>query len=1419
MNWASFSAGSNRGIQYNNDNTNPNPSNPPTANVSPTGSIAQVQFLAGAIPECFAPQATALVQPDCINGQFFIDVNLTSMGDAATVDIGSDYAGNPGGTAGVSAIGHTILGPFASMGTVNVTVTHNGNSICDLVLNPITYDCADYGKNSLSFDGVNDRVSLGNPASLAITGNKITLEAWINPSSWRTESWRGNIINTEGNGSSGYMLRCGASGTLSFNLGDGSAWHEVLSAANALTLNTWQHVAGTYDGTTMRLYLNGVQIGTTASTFNIASPGNSVVIGDWSNGDNQRNFPGKIDEVRVWNKTISAASLLSHLNTAYCGDEVGLVGYYKFDQGVANGNNAGVTTLFDLTANANNGTLSGFALTGATSNWVAGQTNMGACVPVTCQTPLGLTANVAVNTVNLSWTNNGAASYLYEVRTSGAPGSGAAGLTATATVTSGTPAFNVGGLSSSTTYTVYVRANCGGTNGNSEWSNGVAFTTGAACGDGFTDTGGASANYGNNENYVKTYCRTTPGDQVRVLFSSFNTEANWDKLFIFNGANTSAPKFASTLGAGFGNTSYGAGGWSGDLTSALPGPFTSSNANGCLTFAFVSDGSGVNPGWTAITSCVTPNNTCANSTPVLCGNTYTGVTTGVPHSMPANACPYNGAASTGGQNWWQYTATASEAVTFSTCGTSDFDTRISVFTGADCSNLSCVAMNDDSPGCASASSTVTFNAVTGTSYWIAVHGAGSAEGSYQLSVSCAAICAPPANDACASAEAISNTLMDGTGTPATRTNVCSTMDAPTSCSGAMPVQGVWFTFNAGASSHARVTLLDNSQDLQYTASTVDYALYTGACAAMGASNSVDCVTDAAGASLLEVTPNTDYRMLVYNTGGAGVSGTFGLLVEHPGLNDAAITAITNPLTGMLCGSTMAPTVTLLNNGDNALTSVQITYGLSGGVLHVYNWTGNLPYGASTSVALPTVSAEAGNGLTLTISTSLPNGAADEITANDSQSVLLDVGGEGVVVNIRTDANGDQITWTMYDESFAVVASGGPYVGQNNVMVSESHCLSTDNGSCFSFLLTDSYGDGLCCANGNGYWELRAPNGTLLLRDLFDSQVDGGNSPTFSPLTPSYGFGHPICLPAGSARVAANECGVFTNGLGNKVYSSSVPGASQYQFEFSDPDAGFVRRITSTHNYVHFGDMVNPGLTPGVKYFTRIRTNVDGPLASAHFGPGCQTGLSVPVVVRCSQLISAPAYGHSCNETRAFGTTSSFIYAQPVTGADQYQFHIFIPGESYDTVITRSSYILQLKWNGNMPLVDGSTYTVEINVRVNGLYSGFCPSTCTITIANPVGGRPEGSLAQASFGEATLWPNPVRDGQVNLGISGIQDAEQNITVDIQDIYGKQVFAKEFGNSGERFTTILDLPSDIASGIYMVNITVNGETSVQRLSIIK
>ncbi len=465
-----------------------------------------------------------------------------------------------------------------------------------------------------------------------------------------------------------------------------------------------------------------------------------------------------------------------------------------------------------------------------------------------------------------------------------------------------------------------------------------------------------------------------------------------------------------------------------------------------------------------------------------------------------------------------------------------------------------------------------------------------------------------------------------------------------------------------------------------------------------------------------------------------------------------------------------------------------------------------------------VDCEGTAGGTATVGTSCDDGNANTINdvydanCNCVGTSVGPCGGNQVVVAINTDANAAEITWEITNSSNVMIASGGPASGQNNMLVTETACLgSTATSACYGFRLMDSFGDGIT----NGGWELRSTDGKLLLRDDFAS---GSASPSATPLNPSY-TKHEFCLPTGPANIALTECGIFDNLLGNKVYCNKVTGAANYQFEFTDPDAGFFRRISRPYNYVQFWDMVATPLVPNVKYFARVRTDRDGPIAQQHFGSGCEMGLGQIVI--CTQLIKAPAYGYSCNETRTFNTSAnnSFIYATPVQGATEYQFRISNGGEGYSQVFIRNTYILQLKWNSTVapPLIDGNTYSVEMNVKVNGVYSGFCASECNITINNG-GNRPEVSMTHRT-GLTAMWPNPVRDGQVNMNIDGLMDAEQNITVDIQDIYGKQVFVKEFGNSGERFTTILELPSGIATGVYMVNITVNGERTVQRLSIIR
>ncbi len=473
----------------------------------------------------------------------------------------------------------------------------------------------------------------------------------------------------------------------------------------------------------------------------------------------------------------------------------------------------------------------------------------------------------------------------------------------------------------------------------------------------------------------------------------------------------------------------------------------------------------------------------------------------------------------------------------------------------------------------------------------------------------------------------------------------------------------------------------------------------------------------------------------------------------------------------------------------------------------------------TVSAPPAPDCEGVPGGTATVGTPCDDGNAN--TVNDTYDANCNcVGtatgsctGNEVVVAITTDSNPGQLTWEVLDASNAVIATGGPSAGQANMLVSGTVCLGgSPTSACYGFRLMDSFGDGIT----NGGWELRTTDGKLLLRDAFAGSFA---SPANPAANPSYGSAHSFCLPTGPANIAPTECGIFNNLLGNKVYANKVTGAANYQFEFSDPDAGFMRRIARPYNYVLFGDMVTNPLVPGVKYFARVRTDRDGAMLDAHFGSGCEMGIGL-AAVPCTQLIPAPAYGHSCNETRTFNTNNSFIYATPVQGATEYQFRIFNTQEGYDQSFTRSTYILQLKWNSTVapPLINGYTYQVEMNVKVNSVYSGFCASTCNITIDNSAN-RPEARVAEMEDVPAfNLWPNPNHGERLYITMDGLDNTLLAVNMDLFDLTGRVVFSSTLPVAEGQLNSVLDL-NNAASGAYLLQVTAGDKTYNKRVIVQK
>lgn len=225
----------------------------------------------------------------------------------------------------------------------------------------------------LDFDGINDYVNCGNAPAVQISGNAITLEARVKFKSFAGSFNDGSIINKEQNSPDyGYMLRAGSSGIVNFNLGNGW-WNELSSPSYAVTIGVWHHIAATYDGTTMKIYVDGVLVASQVSAnIYFSSTNQNLMIGSWSNIGRYLN--ASVDEVRVWNIARTTAEIQNAMNCELNNptSQTGLVAYYQFNQGVDGADNTALTTLTDSSATAYTATLNNFALNGIASNWLAG---------------------------------------------------------------------------------------------------------------------------------------------------------------------------------------------------------------------------------------------------------------------------------------------------------------------------------------------------------------------------------------------------------------------------------------------------------------------------------------------------------------------------------------------------------------------------------------------------------------------------------------------------------------------------------------------------------------------------------------------------------------------------------------------------------------------------------------------------------------------------------------------------------------------------------------------------------------------------------------------------------------------------------------------------------------------------------------
>jgi CSLREA domain-containing protein len=153
-----------------------------------------------------------------------------------------------------------------------------------------------------SFDGVDDQILVAHNANQN-TGAQITLDAWIRPTAFAPLNSNPSIINkrTAGN-AEGYTFEVNNAGNgLYFEITTSNGVFSA-TAANALTLNTWQHVAATFNGANLKIFLNGSQVASSAGTGTINAVTSDLVIG--RNIALGTSFTGQIDEVELFNRAL-----------------------------------------------------------------------------------------------------------------------------------------------------------------------------------------------------------------------------------------------------------------------------------------------------------------------------------------------------------------------------------------------------------------------------------------------------------------------------------------------------------------------------------------------------------------------------------------------------------------------------------------------------------------------------------------------------------------------------------------------------------------------------------------------------------------------------------------------------------------------------------------------------------------------------------------------------------------------------------------------------------------------------------------------------------------------------------------------------------------------------------------------------------
>lgn len=186
----------------------------------------------------------------------------------------------------------------ADLSSYNNNGTNNGADCSKTTLGSILYACR--------FDGIDDFINISDAASLNLT-YAYTIEARI-----KMAAFSNNTVLDKDNG---YAMGINRTGTI-------YVWHNgtVVNSTSNLSLDTWYYIAATYSGSAVRLYINGAENASSTGTVNsLSQTARDLYIGVNNSANTvaaNTYFNGIIDEVRIWNRVLSAREINASYNAS-----------------------------------------------------------------------------------------------------------------------------------------------------------------------------------------------------------------------------------------------------------------------------------------------------------------------------------------------------------------------------------------------------------------------------------------------------------------------------------------------------------------------------------------------------------------------------------------------------------------------------------------------------------------------------------------------------------------------------------------------------------------------------------------------------------------------------------------------------------------------------------------------------------------------------------------------------------------------------------------------------------------------------------------------------------------------------------------------------------------------------------------------